>query len=112
MRQKTVDFIKLKIAIKLEKCQQQITIKNIKDTEGLLDTDFFHSIMYEESEADIFNAPGEFQVPYIRCLREREESDEEYLVRMRENEAIKKYKENEEKETYLRLKAKFDNNEG
>lgn len=112
MKQKKIDTVKLQLPIPLKAYQQHINIKNIKDTDGLLDTDVFHSIVYEESEGDMFNEPGKFEVPYIICLRERLETDEEYLHRMRECETIYKDREDKEKELYLRLKAKYETNEG
>lgn len=46
----------------------------------------------------------------VRILREREETDKEYNDRMRVRENFALFNEKQEREEYLRLKAKYETN--
>lgn len=74
---------------------------------GPLPTDIVIGISWDDDESD--EDGGDILVLIVN--RSREETDEEYLKRLVEREEMKKNYEKREYHDYVRLKAKYENNE-
>jgi hypothetical protein len=73
-------------------------------TEGPLPTDIVTGISWDEEEYE-----SDSGVSFVVVVnRTREETDEEYLRRLQQNEEMKKHYEEREFRDYQRLKAKYE----
>jgi len=106
-------FILLPIPVPLlESWKVDIKWKDLIKIEGILPDDSVKMIEWKLQEFPNFGYSepnnSQYYVPYLVVEREVEETDEQYLERMREEAKNNKEKEDEERLLYLKLKAKFE----
>lgn len=89
-----------------------ITWQDLIDTKGLLPTDEIHDIDYVTEKGGGFGCmdddPPEYKVPHILVSRRRIENDEEYEKRLKRIKDDKERQDKLDKDTYIKLKAKFE----
>jgi hypothetical protein len=96
--------------------KKEVMGSDFKKVEGILDTDRvigFGWKTWQDRHFMSMDDEGEktFYAPCIIVLRKRPETDDEYFKRMKEDEQRKKDINERERLEYLRLKAKFENEE-
>lgn len=103
---KTLDF---RLPVGNKSSKDKFTWKELISTPGIETTDIVIGITYKPHPPDEINSEHRF-IPYVTVLRDVEETNNEFLKRMQEEE--NELKENEERDRleYLRLKAKFEPN--
>lgn len=115
MEHKLKKWKEFKFRIKYKKeplYEQPPTWEELINTEGILPTDVFCGWNHGEEEIQpMFSLDDEpIKINYCDLIinRKVEETDEEYLERLKEIEKRKREKEDNEYLEYLRLKAKFE----
>lgn len=91
--------------------KQSITFGEICSIKDVLPTDIVRKIRFKEVDAINFSMSDVEDVvyqPILSIIRERPETDDEYLERKQKEEKVSRDKEEIERTEYLRLKAKFD----
>ena len=83
------------------------TWEELLNTKGLLPTDIVQGISWDDEESDVDSGTTLVLV----VTRNREETDEEYLKRLSDQEQMMQNYEKREYHDYLRLKAKYEKNE-
>lgn len=95
--------------------KEEVKGSDFKKVQDILDTDriigFEWKIWEEKPFMSMEDEMKTFYAPCIIVLRKRPETDEEYFKRMKEDEQHKKDVDERERLEYLRLKAKFENEE-
>jgi len=112
-RKTKTDFLRIRIPAKdtYRYLGGFCTWEELLKTEGIKLTDIVDGFSWDEERAGLFsydNTEETVDIPIIVVKRSREETDEEYLERMKQDAVLKKSKEEREKLEYLRLKAKFE----
>tara|TARA_R110000796_G_scaffold88978_2_gene192353 strand:+ start:1230 stop:1571 length:342 start_codon:yes stop_codon:yes gene_type:complete len=91
--------------------KEEITFGDICSVKDVLPTDELYHITHKEQEPHAFSMSDNehsWYIPTIQVIRERLETDDEFLVRKQEDERRIGVTEEKEKLEYLRLKAKFE----
>ena len=95
--------------------KEEVTGSDFKKVEGILDTDrvigFEWKTWQDRQFMSMDDEEKTFYAPCVTVLRKRPETDDEYFKRMKEETQHKKNIDERERLEYLRLKAKFENEE-
>jgi hypothetical protein len=111
MKKKVNETIKVSIPVALtEEWEVDIKWSELIATQGVLENDVFLGHTWEDKEIMGWcqSEPKTYRVPYLVLRREREETDDEFFLRLKEADKITKEKEDRERLEYLRLKAKYE----
>jgi len=104
------DHLRFKIPTNLtpKSCweENKCTWEELLNVKGPLPTDVVEGISWDDDTSDVDGAES---ILILVVLRQREETDEEYLKRLDEIAAFEKSAEDYEKREYKRLKAKYEN---
>ena len=86
------------------------TVGMILDCKELLPTDVIEDFNRVTREYSGWgnDEPGTYTVPVITVIRKEEETDDEYVLRLKEEEKNKQKQRDVEYMKYLELKAKFE----
>ena len=107
------ELIDLQIKEPQEYSSMDITFGELMEVKGVLDTDKVIGLHMKQVNVELFfsyddDDDGVRYVPSLRVQREREETDEEFLLREKGKADRVKIEEEKEKLEYLRLKAKYE----
>ncbi len=113
-RKKVSEKISFKIK-DAEEYKTHITFGELCAVKEVLPTDILNDISFKKEEGSGFGLMSEddiksYYVPTLTIIRERPETDDEFLKRKQDEELINAQNTEKERLEYLRLKAKFEPN--
>ncbi len=110
MKKVITETIKLPIPVAVtEEWEIDIKWEELIATKDVLPNDVFLGHTWEYKEIAGFGSEAKtYRVPFLVIKRQREETDDEFFLRLKSADSITKEKEERERLEYLRLKAKYE----